>query len=158
MKNDDFAVPPLGSIFVPTPPLQSGAARGRSIATRDPQIIRAWASRHGAEPATGESTASGPATIHVNDGSVGIRFNFPAIGRFRPISWEEWLAHLEQHSLVFVYEEETADRAYALWRERGTADHDARHDWFEAERQLRRVDGGSSARYWFVQHAGVPTA
>ena len=51
-----------------------------------------------------------------------------------------------------------ADRAYALWRERGTADHDARHDWFEAERQLRRVDGGSSARYWFVQHAGVPTA
>ena len=156
--NDHLSVPPVGAVFVPTPGTNVDAARGRSIATRDPAIIQGWAARHSAEPATGESSASGPATIAVNDGSVGIRFNFPASGRFRPISWDEWLAHLEEHRLVFVYEEETADRAHALWLERGGADGSASHDWREAERQLRQTAKEASGRYWFVQRRAETSA
>ena len=70
----------------------------------DPDVIRRWAARNRAEPATGEATASGPATIDINDGGVGIRFNFPAMARLRPISWEEWFEHMDRHHLVFVYE------------------------------------------------------
>jgi hypothetical protein len=154
MKQDDFAVPPVGSIVVPTPVDLSHSGSGRCIATRDPELIRAWATRHRAEPATGEATASGPATVDVRDGGVGIRFNFPGAGRYRPISWDEWLAHFERYRLVFVYEEETADRAYSLWQERGANHGGAREDWFEAERQLRsRPAGGPIGRYWFVQRA-----
>lgn len=74
------------------------------VATRDHELIRRWAARHQAEPATGERTASGDATVVVNDGGAGIRFNFPAAGRFRPITWDEWFDNFETHELVFVYE------------------------------------------------------
>jgi hypothetical protein len=74
------------------------------VATRDHELIRRWAVRHQAEPATGELTASGKATVTVNDGGAGIRFNFPASGRFRPITWDEWFDNFETHELVFVYE------------------------------------------------------
>ena len=139
-----------GTLTLPEPDHRIPSAGGRRIATRDPAIVQAWARRHGAEPATGEATPSGPATIDVNDGSVGIRFNFPAAGRFRPISWDEWFAHLEQHSLVFVYEEEVPDRAYALWQARGEGHHGDREDWLKAEHQLRQLPNGPGARYWFV--------
>jgi hypothetical protein len=119
--------------------------------TRDHDIIRAWVMRHSAEPATGEATRSGPATIDVNDGGVGIRFNFPGVGRFRPISWEEWFEHFDRYRLVFVYEEEVADRAYALWQERGGEHGHDLEDWFEAERQLRDIEVAGGARYWFAQ-------
>jgi hypothetical protein len=75
-----------------------------TAATRDHELIRKWAVRHQAEPATGERTASGDATVTVRDGGAGIRFNFPASGRFRPITWEEWFDNFETHELVFVYE------------------------------------------------------
>jgi hypothetical protein len=74
------------------------------VATRDHELIRRWANRHRAEPATGQRTASGDATVVLNDGGTGIRFNFPASGRFRPITWDEWFDHFEIHELVFVYE------------------------------------------------------
>ena len=77
---------------------------GAIIATDDPALIREWADRHNAEPATGEATPSGPATVDVHDNGAGIRFSFPAASRFRPISWEEWFANLHQHELLFVYE------------------------------------------------------
>jgi hypothetical protein len=75
-----------------------------TVATRDHELIRRWAVRRQAEPATGERTASGDATVRLNDGGAGIRFNFPASGRFRPITWDEWFDHFETHELVFVYE------------------------------------------------------
>jgi hypothetical protein len=81
----------------------------RAIATRDHEAIRRWGARHRAEPATGEATTSGPATIHVRDGGAGIRLNFPGAGRFRPITWDEWFENFERHYLTFVYEEEIAD-------------------------------------------------
>lgn len=114
-------------------------------------VIRRWVARHSAEPATGEATASGPATIGVNDGGAGIRFNFLGFARFRPISWDEWFANFDRHGLVFVYEEEVADRAYALWQSRGGGHGHDRADWLDAERQLRAASGGSSARYRIVK-------
>ena len=83
----------------------------RVAATRDHELSRRWAVRHSAEPATGERTASGDRTVDVNDGDAGIRFNFPAVGRFRPISWEEWFENFETYELVFVYERDAAGRS-----------------------------------------------
>src|SRR4051812_45733944 len=94
----------------------------RVLATRDHHLICQWAERHGAEPATGEATPSGPATLAVNDGGAGIRFNFPGHARFRPISWAEWFDNFERHGLTFLFEEEVADRAYEYWQRRGGGD------------------------------------
>jgi hypothetical protein len=77
------------------------------VATQYGELIKRWAERRSAEPATGESSATGPATVDVRDGDAGIRFNFPGVGRYRPISWEEWLEHFARHELIFVYERET---------------------------------------------------
>jgi hypothetical protein len=77
---------------------------GTVVATDDHLLIRGWAAARGAEPATGERTTSGPATVDVRDGDAGIRFNYPAARPFRPISWEEWLDHFSKHDLVFVFE------------------------------------------------------
>jgi hypothetical protein len=79
---------------------------GTVVATDDQALIRRWASHHGAEPATGEATPSGPATLNVQDGDAGIRFNFPGAALFRPISWDEWLDNFRRYDLLFVYERE----------------------------------------------------
>jgi hypothetical protein len=76
----------------------------RVVATRDHELVRRWAQRHSAEPATGEATPSGPPTVDVHDEGTGLRFNFPGVQRFRPIAWDEWLSSFERDSLVFVYE------------------------------------------------------
>ena len=81
---------------------------GGVVATDDAELIRAWAQQHDAEPATGEATDSGPATVDVHDGGAGIRFNFPAASRFRPISWDEWLRNFRQYDLLFVYERDAS--------------------------------------------------
>jgi hypothetical protein len=44
--------------------------------------------------------------VHVRDGDAGIRFNFPAVGRFRPIAWDEWFRNFAAHDLVFIFERE----------------------------------------------------
>ena len=72
--------------------------------TRDHAVIRAWAKERQAEPATGEATSSGPATVDVKDGGAGIRFNFPGAGPYRPISWDEWLSNFDEHGCAFVYD------------------------------------------------------
>jgi hypothetical protein len=77
---------------------------GSIVATDDPELIRRWALRHRAEPATGEATASGPAMVDVHDGDAGIRFNFPAAAKFRSITWDEWFENFNAHHLMFVYE------------------------------------------------------
>lgn len=75
-----------------------------ALTTDDPHVIRQWAARHDAEPATGEATSSGPATVSVEDGGAGIRFNFPGASPFRPITWDEWFENFRRHDLLFVYE------------------------------------------------------
>jgi hypothetical protein len=150
MKNELPPIPPEGAVPVTRDAVEAKEATGRSIATRDRALIRRWAERHQAEPATGQATSSGPATINVNDGDAGVRFNFPGVRRFRAISWDEWFEHFDEHHLVFVYEEEIADRAYQLWAVRGgDHGHDLK-DWFDAERQLGST-GHSSTGYRIVR-------
>ena len=79
------------------------------VATRDHEVIRRWAAKRHAEPATGEATSSGPATVNVNDGGAGVRFNFPGTGHYRPISWEEWFGNFDRHLCAFVYENDSPD-------------------------------------------------
>ena len=91
----------------------------RTFVTVDHEIIRRWATRRQAEPATGESTASGPSTVRsVNDGGTGLRFNFPGAATFRPIRWIEWLELFDSQDLVFAFDEavdsETPTAQYRL--------------------------------------------
>jgi len=136
--------------------LLSDAPGVRIQSTGDHASIRRWAALHQAEPATGEATASGPATVAVNDGATGLRFNFPGVARFRPIGWEEWLAHFDQHQLLFVYEEQDSDqisrRAHELFEARGRQDGGDLEDWLQAEREMRRQrsGGAASVRYSIV--------
>src|SRR5215210_3972157 len=48
-------------------------ASNTTLKTRDHDVIRQWASRRGADPATGEATASGHATVAIADTGAGIR-------------------------------------------------------------------------------------
>jgi hypothetical protein len=108
VRNDEMTQRALLSDAEPLRRIDPAAAReqpaGSIVATDDHDLIREWARWHSAEPATGEATASGPATIDVHDGGAGIRFNFPAVARFRPISWDEWFDNLHRYQLLFVYE------------------------------------------------------
>jgi hypothetical protein len=76
------------------------------LSTRDHEVIRQWAVKRQALPATGEATPSGPATIDVKDGGAGIRFNFPGRGVYRPISWDEWFENFDAHGCAFVFDHE----------------------------------------------------
>jgi hypothetical protein len=80
----------------------------QALFTRDHELIRKWAAERQATPATGEATGSGPATFKVNDGGAGIRFNFPGVGPFRPISWDEWFENFDHHACAFVHDGDTS--------------------------------------------------
>jgi hypothetical protein len=125
----------------------------RAVITRDHDVIRQWAQRHRAEPATGEESPSGPAVVRVNDGGAGVRFNFPGVAPFRPITWDEWFDNFERNGLSFVYEEEVADRAYQTFKERGETHGRDREDWFEAEKALEKSGTTPSARYRLIRDA-----
>ena len=87
---------------------------GAVVATDDEEVIRDWAARHNADPATGEATRSGPATVTITDRDAGIRFNFPGVARYRPISWQEWFENFHRHDLLFVYEREDPSGRYRV--------------------------------------------
>jgi hypothetical protein len=150
MKPTDPSSPQYEEFSRRTDPART-ATGARAIHTDDHEVIRRWAARRRAEPATGQATASGPATIDVNDGGAGIRFNFPGVQRFRPISWDEWFENFDKHELLFVYEEEVADRAYELWQARDAEHGRDLEDWFEAEGQLRGPSSTASGRYRIVK-------
>jgi hypothetical protein len=57
--------------------------------------------------------------------------------------------------LMFVYEEEVADRAYAVWQARGGGHGHDRGDWFEAERLLVAAGSRPMNRYRIM---GVPVS
>ena len=110
MEHDPSLVPGGAPIVLVTADNEERHPELRVAATRDHALIQRWATQHHAEPATGERTSSGEATVDVNDGDAGIRFNFPAVGRFRPIAWEEWFENFERNELVFVYDREGSGR------------------------------------------------
>ena len=86
------------------------------VFTRDHAVIKQWAAARHAEPATGEATDSGPATVNVNDGGAGIRFIFPGTSAFRPITWEEWLGNFDSHHYAFVYDNESEQPLSSRYR------------------------------------------
>ena len=108
MENERPLLPPPETMNRKVESVTRGNARDASaevLSTRDQEVIREWARSVGAEPATGEATASGPAsTMKVVDGGTGLRFNFPAVSPFRAISWAEWFEHFNSHDLTFVYD------------------------------------------------------
>jgi hypothetical protein len=91
---------------IPTVTRENTPSRDATVvSTRDHQVIREWAVRVGAEPATGEATSSGAATsMKVQDRGTGLRFNFPGMSRFREISWAEWFDHFNSHDFTFVFD------------------------------------------------------
>jgi len=138
-------IPPDGSVPIGAD-VQTASAGGRCLATRDPNVIRPWAERHHAEPALDDGR--GP----TEEGAAEpVRFNFPGVNRHRPVPWDEWFGVFQQHRLVFVYEEDVADRAYALWRSRQPEPGQSRQDWFTAERDLQAEGARPSGGYRFVR-------
>ena len=86
------------------------------IFTRDHDVIREWATKRSAAPATGEATASGPATVDVKDGGAGVRFNFPGTGAYRPIEWDEWFENFDRHDCAFVFDNDGATQMSSRYR------------------------------------------
>lgn len=97
--------PHIQQVTSPVTPLRGTT---QVVFTRDHDTVRRWAEERRAEPATGEATSSGPATVNVTDGGAGIRFNFPGVSAFRPITWEEWFANFDQHECAFVFDGESS--------------------------------------------------
>lgn len=86
------------------------------VFTRDHEVIREWAAKRQAVPATGEATPSGPATVDVKDGGAGVRFNFPGTGSYRPIEWDEWLANFDAHECAFVFDNDSSAPVSSRYR------------------------------------------
>ena len=87
---------------------ESDAPPAEVVFTREHHVIRHWAEARHAEPATGEATQSGPATVNVHDGGAGVRFNFPGASLFRPITWDEWFENFDQHHCAFVFDNDNS--------------------------------------------------
>jgi hypothetical protein len=85
-------------------PEERGDRHGQTLATRSPEVIRAWAEERGGRPATV------PDTDH--DGHAGVlRITFAQEGnsRLEEIGWDEWFRAFEERQLVFIYQETTTD-------------------------------------------------
>jgi hypothetical protein len=145
MKDPLPPIPPDGAVLIGAD-AQTASPGARSLATRDPKVIRPWAERHHAEPAL--DNGRGPTAAAAVE---AVRFNFPGLNRHRPVPWEEWIGVFQQHHLVFIYEEDVADRAYELWQSRQAENGQARQDWFTAERDLQSEGVRPSGGYRFVQ-------
>ena len=109
-RTEGSLLPPFDHVPVVTSDDHKRSAEP-TLATRDHDVIRKWAEGRGAEPATGEATTSGPATVKVNDGGAGLRFNFPGAAAFRRIPWDEWFEHFDRLRLTFVFEGEDSSSA-----------------------------------------------
>ena len=84
---------------------------GQTLATRSPEVIRAWAEERGGRPMT----------VRRDDAEIRVlRFEFNADGnnrddeggrtsRLRPIPWEDWLRVFEERNLVFLYQDRRKD-------------------------------------------------
>ena len=75
---------------------------GKTLVTRNHDVIKQWAEQRGAKPATATRRGGRPATL---------RFNFPGYGGegLEEISWEEWLGVFDERKLNFIYQEHKAD-------------------------------------------------
>lgn len=87
-----------------TSPTEKPERPGRSLVTTNHDIIRGWAERRGARPATV------PGTEHGDHLGV-LRFDFPGYGGedLTHVSWDEWLRTFDERGLNFVYQEQRKD-------------------------------------------------
>jgi hypothetical protein len=115
MTSDDPLLPELPPSKTVSSVDQTDSAT-KVVFTRDHDVIKRWATARHAEPATGEASDSGPATVNVNDGGAGIRFIFPGTSAFRPITWEEWLENFDSHHCAFVYDNESEEPVSSRYR------------------------------------------
>jgi hypothetical protein len=77
---------------------------GKTLVTRDHDVIRQWAEQRKAKPATVEGTE--------HDGHAGVlRFDFPGGGgqTLTHISWDDWFETFDQRGLNFIYQEHKVD-------------------------------------------------
>ena len=82
---------------------------GQTLATRSPEVIRAWAEERGGRPMT----------VRRDDAEIRVlRFDFNTqndnddggrVSRLRPIPWEDWLRVFEERNLVFLYQDRKKD-------------------------------------------------
>jgi len=92
-----------GRLWIESPD-QRAERPGQTLATRNHEVIRAWAEQRGAVPATV------PGTEH--DGRPGVlRFDFPNFGggRLRQVDWDEWFETFDARNLVFLFQEQLKD-------------------------------------------------
>jgi hypothetical protein len=76
---------------------------GRSLSTRDHDVIRRWAEARGGRPSTVEGTEHG-------DHLGVLRLDFgEKTDRLREVSWDEWFATFDARDLEFVYQEHRSD-------------------------------------------------
>jgi hypothetical protein len=77
---------------------------GATLLTRNHDIIKSWAEKRGASPATV------PGTEH--DGHLGVlRFNFPGFGgnRLQAVTWANWFKAFDKRHLAFIYQDTKTD-------------------------------------------------
>lgn len=89
--------------------------KGQTLATRTPEVIRDWAERRGAVPATATRGPDGrPRTLRFDfrddsgngrNGGNGRSGGNGRNGRLEEISWDEWLRAFNDRDLVFLYQE-----------------------------------------------------
>lgn len=73
---------------------------GQTLITTSHEVIKQWAERRGAKPATV------PGTEHGDHLGV-LTFDFPGYGgeRLAEVSWDEWLDTFDSRNLRFIYQE-----------------------------------------------------
>ncbi len=76
---------------------------GRSLVTRNHEVIRGWAEERGATPASVDGSE--------HDGHLGVlRFDFPGGSTdLVEVSWDEWFEAFDARRLNFIYQETTTD-------------------------------------------------
>jgi hypothetical protein len=84
--------------------------RGQTLATRSPEVIRAWAEARGGRPATATRGEDGrPRTLRMQFDGGGDPEARRRGRRLEKIDWDEWLRVFEDRDLVFLYQEQRRD-------------------------------------------------
>jgi hypothetical protein len=91
--------------------------KGQTLATRSPEVIRAWAEERGGRPAAatrGKDDSPHVLRIRFSDDDGGRRNGDGSNGRrgrsnLEEIGWDEWLQTFQERDLVFLYQEERRD-------------------------------------------------
>jgi hypothetical protein len=92
--------------------------KGQTLATRSPEVIRAWAEERGGTPAaaTRGKDDGRPHVLRIrfSDGDGGRRNGDGSNGgrsrsNLEQIDWDEWFRTFEERDLVFLYQEERRD-------------------------------------------------